>query len=89
MLAPFGSRVEAASLPTLLVLIAVFAVGILLSMSLFGVAFARLMSATAVQRLGRAAGGVDGGGRRSRSACSGSRERRETETGGTRSGGAI
>src|SRR4029450_4369020 len=54
--APFGSRVEAASLTTVLVLISVFAVGILLSMSLFGVAFARIMSAGAVQRLGRAAG---------------------------------
>ena len=58
MLAPFGHRVEAASLATLLLLIAVFAVGILLSMSLFGVAFARLLSASAVQRLGRAAGVV-------------------------------
>ena len=58
MLAPFGSRAETASLPTLLVLIAVFAMGILMSMSLFGVAFARLMSATAMQRLGRAAGAI-------------------------------
>lgn len=56
MLAPFGSGVEAASLWTLLALIAVFAIGILLSMSLFGVAFARLMSARAMQRVGRAAG---------------------------------
>jgi hypothetical protein len=58
MLAPFGSRADSASLPTLLVLIAVFAIGILMSMSLFGVAFARLMSATAMQRLGRAAGAI-------------------------------
>jgi nickel/cobalt transporter (NicO) family protein len=58
MLAPFGHRVEAASVATLLVLISVFAVGILLSMSLFGVAFARLMSTTVVQRLGRAAGAL-------------------------------
>ena len=58
LLAPFGSRVERASLSMLLILIAVFALGILLSMSLFGVAFARLMSAGAVQRLGRAAGVV-------------------------------
>jgi nickel/cobalt exporter len=56
MLAPFGARADAASLPMLLILIAVFAVGILLSMSLFGVAFARLLSARAMQRLGRAAG---------------------------------
>ena len=46
----------AASLWSLLVLIAVFGVGILLSMSLFGVAFARLMSAAVAARLGRAAG---------------------------------
>ena len=60
MLAPFGHRVDTAPVATLLVLIVVFAVGILLSMSLFGVAFARLMSARVVQRLGRAAGAVDG-----------------------------
>ncbi len=36
-------------------LIAVFGVGILLSMSLFGVAFARLMSAAVAARLGQAA----------------------------------
>lgn len=58
LLAPFGTRADAASLPTLLVLIAVFAVGILLSMSLFGVAFARLLSARAMQRLGRSAAAV-------------------------------
>jgi nickel/cobalt transporter (NicO) family protein len=56
MLAPFGGRVEAVSLSTLLVLIGVFAIGILISMSLFGVAFARLMSLHAVQRIGRVAG---------------------------------
>jgi hypothetical protein len=56
MLAPFGASATAASLPTLLVLIAVFAVGILLSMSLFGVAVARVLSTRAMQRLGGAAG---------------------------------
>jgi nickel/cobalt exporter len=57
MLAPVlsGDRVEAAPLSTLLGLIGVFGVGILLSMSLFGVAFARLMSAAAMANLGRAA----------------------------------
>jgi nickel/cobalt transporter (NicO) family protein len=56
---PFGHRVDAISLSTLLILIAVFAIGILLSMSLFGIAFARLMSAHAIQRVGRfAAGGM-------------------------------
>ena len=55
-LLPFG--VGAAPLPILLGLIAVFAAGILLSMSLFGVAFAGVMSARIVARLGRAAGGM-------------------------------
>ncbi|HVL69469.1 MAG TPA: hypothetical protein VM364_19580 [Vicinamibacterales bacterium] len=55
MLAPFGDRVEAASLPLLLVLVGVFAVGILVSMSLFGIAFARVMSTSAILGLGRAA----------------------------------
>ena len=55
MLAPFGDRVDAAPLSTLLLLIAVFAIGILLSMALFGVAFARFMSAAVAVRLGRAA----------------------------------
>ena len=56
VLAPFGDRVGAAPLPMLLGLIAVFAAGILLSMSLFGVAFAGFMTARVVARLGRAAG---------------------------------
>jgi len=58
LLAPFGDRVGGAPLPMLLGLIAVFAAGILLSMSLFGVAFAGLMTARVVARLGRAAGGA-------------------------------
>jgi nickel/cobalt transporter (NicO) family protein len=57
-LAPFGDRVEAAPLWTLIALIALFAVGIVLSMSLFGVALARLMSAAVAARLGRAAAGL-------------------------------
>ena len=56
LLAPFGDRIGAAPLPMLLGLIVVFAAGILLSMSLFGVAFAGLMTARVVARLGRAAG---------------------------------
>jgi hypothetical protein len=55
MLAPFGEAATAAPLWTLLVMIAVFGVGILSSMALFGVALARLMSAAAAARLGRAA----------------------------------
>jgi nickel/cobalt exporter len=58
MLAPFGHRADAAALPTLLALIAVFAIGILLSMSLFGLIFARLISARAIQRVGRIAAGA-------------------------------
>ena len=59
ILAPFGESAASATLPMLLGLILVFAVGILMSMSLFGVAFARVMSARAVARLGGfAAGGM-------------------------------
>ena len=58
LLAPFGDRIGAAPLPMLLVLIGVFAAGILLSMSLFGVAFAGLMTARVVARLGRMAGAL-------------------------------
>ena len=54
MLAPFGERAASASLPLLLTLIAVFGVGILISMSLFGVAFARIMSTRAMLRMGLA-----------------------------------
>jgi hypothetical protein len=57
MLAPFGDTVGSATLPTLLLLILVFALGILISMSLFGVAFASLMSARFVARLGQMAAG--------------------------------
>jgi hypothetical protein len=60
VLAPFGTHAIARPLPVLLVLIVVFAAGILLSMSLFGVAFARLMTVRVVTRLGHAAGGLMG-----------------------------
>jgi nickel/cobalt exporter len=55
MLAPFGEGVGSAPLSTLLLLVVVFGVGILLSMSLFGIAFARFMTAAAAVRLGQAA----------------------------------
>ena len=58
LLAPFGDRLSAAPLSMLIILIVVFAAGILLSMSLFGVAFAGLMSARVVARLGRTAGAL-------------------------------
>jgi nickel/cobalt transporter (NicO) family protein len=54
LLAPFGEGLASSPLPTLLLLIAVFGAGILLSMSLFGVAFARVLSAAIAARLGRA-----------------------------------
>ena len=56
LLAPFGTSLDHAPVVMLLTLIVVFGVGILLSMSLFGVAFARMMSAAAAARLGHAAG---------------------------------
>jgi nickel/cobalt exporter len=55
ILAPFGEGIAASPLSTLLLLIGVFGIGILLSMSLFGVAFARVMSAAVAARLGQAA----------------------------------
>jgi nickel/cobalt exporter len=54
MLAPFGDSASAVSLAGLLGLVAAFSVGILISMSLFGVAFAHIMTARAMLRLGRA-----------------------------------
>ena len=56
LLAPFGQNAAAAELPLLLTLIAFFAAGILLSMSLFGVVLARVLSTRAVIGLGRLAG---------------------------------
>jgi hypothetical protein len=55
MLTPFGDRLAAAPLPLLLSLITVFAVGILISMSLFGVALARVLSSRALARIGTGA----------------------------------
>lgn len=54
MLAPFGERAGGVSLPALLALVGTFSVGILLSMTLFGVAFSRVLSAPALLRVGRA-----------------------------------
>lgn len=58
LLTPFGESAAASTLPVLLGLIAIFGLGILLSMSLFGILFARVMSAAAMARIGRAAGGA-------------------------------
>jgi nickel/cobalt exporter len=55
MLEGFSEGAAAAPLPFVLGLVVVFAVGILISMSLFGVALARLLSARALQRVSSAA----------------------------------
>ena len=60
MLTPFGVSLGGAPLPLLLALILVFAVGILLSMSLFGVALARVLSTRALERVGQGAGALVG-----------------------------
>jgi high-affinity nickel permease len=54
-LAPFGGSVAGAAISQLVLLIALFAVGVLISMSLFGVALARTLSTGFVERLGRGA----------------------------------
>lgn len=58
LLTPFGTEAAASTLPVLLGLIALFGLGILLSMSLFGIVFARLMSAAMMARVSRVAAGV-------------------------------
>jgi hypothetical protein len=60
MLTPFGQHADAQPLPMLLALIGVFAVGILASMSLFGVALAGVLSTRALQRVGHGAGALVG-----------------------------
>ncbi|MBI3264815.1 MAG: hypothetical protein HYZ58_16955 [Acidobacteria bacterium] len=62
LLAPFGQDLNApaASLVLLLWLIVVFAVGIIISMSLFGIVLARVMSAVSMARVSRGAGMVTG-----------------------------
>ena len=60
MLAPFGGNIDSEPLSVLLALIGVFAVGILISMSLFGVALAGLLSTRALARVGHAAGALVG-----------------------------
>ncbi len=60
MLTPFGNRIGAEPLPLLAALIGVFAVGIVASMSLFGVALAGILSTRALQRVGHGAGALVG-----------------------------
>ena len=59
LLAPFGGvETASGSFATLLGLVAIFALGILLAMGLFGVALARAMSSRALVGLGRSAAGA-------------------------------
>jgi hypothetical protein len=60
MLTPFGPTLGAAPVSLLMALIVVFAVGILLSMSLFGVALARVLSTRAIERIGTGASALVG-----------------------------
>jgi len=60
MLTPFGQDAGTQPLPLLLALIGVFAVGILISMSLFGVALAGVLSSRTLQRVGHGAGALVG-----------------------------
>jgi len=55
LLTPFGAEAGSLGLPVLLALVALFGAGVLLSMSLFGVVLARVLSLGAIERLGRAA----------------------------------
>jgi hypothetical protein len=56
MLAPLGSSLQSMAVPTVLLLVLLFGLGILLSMSLFGVILARALSLRRLELLGRAAG---------------------------------
>jgi hypothetical protein len=60
LLTPFGQHVGSEPLPLLLGLIGIFALGILASMSLFGVALAGVLSTRALQRVGHGAGALVG-----------------------------
>ncbi len=55
LLQPFGADARALALPVVLLLVALFGLGILLSMSIFGVLLARLLSIRAVSLLGQSA----------------------------------
>jgi len=58
LLQPFGPEAQALTLPLVLLLVALFGLGLLLSMSLFGVLLARVMSLGTVEAFGRAAAGM-------------------------------
>ena len=54
LLQPFGDSAQSLTLPALLVLIMLFGVGILGSMSLFGVVLARVLKIAAIEAVGKA-----------------------------------
>jgi len=56
LLAPMGTSLTSLAIPVILLLVLLFGVGILLSMSLFGVVLARVVSLHHLQMLGRWAG---------------------------------
>jgi hypothetical protein len=58
LLEPFGASASAMAIPVLLLLLILFGVGILASMSLFGVLLARVLSLGAVETIGRAAAAI-------------------------------
>jgi hypothetical protein len=58
LLEPFGASATALAIPALLLLIMLFGVGILASMSLFGVVLARVLTLGAVETIGRASAGL-------------------------------
>jgi hypothetical protein len=58
LLQPFGEGARGLSVPSLLLLIVLFGLGILASMSAFGLLLARVLSIGAVERFGRAAAGL-------------------------------
>ncbi|HVQ43157.1 MAG TPA: hypothetical protein VMS54_13150, partial [Vicinamibacterales bacterium] len=58
LLQPFSPDARAMALPALLGLVALFGLGVLLSMSLFGVLLARVLSLKALSAVGRTAAGL-------------------------------
>ena len=58
LLQPFGAEVQTLAVPLTLVLVALFGLGILLSMSIFGVLLARVLSLGTVEAFGRVAAGL-------------------------------
>jgi len=56
LLAPMGTSLSTLAVPIVLLLVVLFGLGILLSMSLFGVVLARLISLRRLEAVGRWAG---------------------------------